>query len=520
MADFTTGDGYIAALIAAQRPREDSTRIGCPLPPNPIIGKTSEDIPDADRQPPPYNTLFSQPMVPPTSELNENPLWRLVQNDLRRDVNVNDSPKRARRLGREFIATMYFPLLNDVARVIWSLWQVIILFGAMVLQFLGVFKYGRDVCSSNTNTSVYTTTNCTTTTTAYTVEVLSLSMGVLSTVIALIDCIACTSYFLHRKCYKNPQTSREEQPLLGVRVRWARWSALANWWHKYSDIPRLKVFETLYIVIYYLGFPLRNDDSLSLSVTVVAVSLFGTTLLLQAVIFVKIAYFTYYQQHHCITYRATGLLWAFVVHFITYLLYLVLLLVFSSYIYGHYGIAPIVSSGSKDHTGGLTFAVFALICGYLIVPLSSHLTFFTMLYGWFKYAYTRTFMEFFNYLNNLQLNSVSLQEQQSISFVLDKYHYEALIAPSCTWNKAISYIPGCAQMMVLGLLLSLLLSSLSVALAGISYAAIYFCRVDLFISFLALALLFHIVYIVAAIVWPFYLLIDLLGWCCYFKGFV
>lgn len=157
MADFTTGDGYIAALIAAQRPREDSTRIGCPLPPNPIIGKTSEDIPDADRQPPPYNTLFSQPMVPPTSELNENPLWRLVQNDLRRDVNVNDSPKRARRLGREFIATMYFPLLNDVARVIWSLWQVIILFGAMVLQFLGVFKYGRDVCSSNTNTSVYTT---------------------------------------------------------------------------------------------------------------------------------------------------------------------------------------------------------------------------------------------------------------------------------------------------------------------------------------------------------------------------
>ena len=33
----------------------------------------------------------------------------------------------------------------------------------------------------------------------------------------------------------------------------------------------------------------------------------------------------------------------------------------------------------------MVFAVLALVCGYLIVPLFSHLTFFTMLYGWFKY---------------------------------------------------------------------------------------------------------------------------------------
>ena len=70
-------------------------------------------------------------------------------------------------------------------------------------------------------------------------------------------------------------------------------------------------------------------------------------------------------------------------------------------------------------------------------------------------------------------------------------------------------------MMILGLLLTLLLSSLSVTLAGISHAAIFFHRVDLFISFLTLTLLLHIVYIAAAIVWPFYLFIDLLGWCCY-----
>ena len=136
-------------------------------------------------------------------------------------------------------------------------------------------------------------------------------MVVLATVIALIDCIACTSYLLHRKCYKRPQTAPEEQPLLGVRVRWVpvRWSAVPNWWHKYSDIPRFKVFEVLYIVIYCLGFASRNDN-IPMSITVVAGSLFGATLLLQAVIFVRVVYTTYYQRHHSISYRATGLLWA------------------------------------------------------------------------------------------------------------------------------------------------------------------------------------------------------------------
>ena len=160
----------------------------------------------------------------------------------------------------------------------------------------------------------------------------------------------------------------------------------------------------------------------------------------------------------------------------------------------------------------MVLAVFALVCGYLIVPLFSHLTFFTMLYGWFNYAYTKTFVDFFNYLNNLRLNSISLQERESIKLVLDKYHYEALITPPCMWKRSISYIPGCAQMMILGLLLTVLLSSLSVTLGGISYAAIFFHCVDLFITFLTLTLLLHIVYIATAIVWPFY---DLLGWCCY-----
>lgn len=519
MAEYATGDGYIAALIAAQRrqrDREDPTRRGCPLPPNPTIGK-DENIQGADPQPPPYDTLDIPPRVPPkvpvTSELNENLLWQVVENDLRRNVNVDDPLKGARRLGRKLITAMYFPLLNDGVRFIWSLLQVIILVAIIVLQFLVAFKYGKGTETLPCyNTSILVNCSVTTNKTADTAEILSLPMGALAIVIALIDCIACTSYFLHRKCCKHLQTAPEEQPLLGVRVRWARLSAVANWWHKYSDIPRFKVFEALYVVICYLAFASRNDN-IPLSITVVAGSLFGATLLLQAAIFVRVAYSTYYQRHHSISYRATGLLWAFVVHFTTYLLYLVLLLAFSSYIYDHYGIPPTpYGDGERD---GVSLAVLALVCGYLIVPLFSHLTFFTMLYGWFKYAYTKTFADFFNYLNNLRLNSISLQERESIKFVLDKYHYEALITPPCTWNKAVSYIPGCVQMMVLGLLLTLQLSSLSVTLAGISYAANFFHRVDLLFSFLALTLLFHIVYIAAAIVWPFYLFIDLLGWCCY-----
>ena len=141
MAEYATGDGYIAALIAAQRrsrDREDSTRIGCPMPPNPIIGK-DEDIQDANPQPPSYDTLDIQPRVPVTSELNENPLWQLVENDLRRDVNIDDPLKGARRVGRKPIAAMYFPLLNDGVHFIWSLLQAIILFVIMVPQFNVVF---------------------------------------------------------------------------------------------------------------------------------------------------------------------------------------------------------------------------------------------------------------------------------------------------------------------------------------------------------------------------------------------
>ena len=152
--EMATGDGYIATLIAVQQQRppiamEDSTRIGCPMPPSPTIGK-DENIQDADPQPPPYTPPRVLPRVPPkvpvTSELNGNPLWQVVQNDLRRDGNVDDPLKGARRVGRKLIAAMYFPLLNDGVRFIWSLLQVIILFVIMVLQFQVVSDdEGKDI---------------------------------------------------------------------------------------------------------------------------------------------------------------------------------------------------------------------------------------------------------------------------------------------------------------------------------------------------------------------------------------
>ena len=274
MAEYATGDGYIAALIAAQcrpRDRENSTRIGCPLPPNTTISK-DKDIQDAAPQPPSYDTLYIQPRVPVISELNGNLLWQLVENDLRRDVNVDDPLKGARRLGRKLIAAMYFPLLNDGVRFTSD--HSVCHYGALVSG--GVADYDKNLtkmcnCSDAIN---YT---CIGTTTVATAEVV-----LFATIIAFIDCIACTSYFLHRKCCKHPQTAPEEQPLLGVKVRWVQWSAIANWWHKYSDIPRFKVFEALYIVIYYLAFASRNDN-IPLSITVVAASLYSATLLLQVV---------------------------------------------------------------------------------------------------------------------------------------------------------------------------------------------------------------------------------------------
>ena len=144
-------------------------------------------------------------------------------------------------MGRKLIAAMYFPLLNDGVRFIWSLLQAIILIVIMVLPFQVVFDEGT-VYHNCSHPGI----NYTCIAVSDTAEALSRPMGVFATVIAVIDCIACTSYFLNRKCYKRPQTATEEQPLLGARVSSVRWSAGANWWHKYSDIPRFKVFEALY----------------------------------------------------------------------------------------------------------------------------------------------------------------------------------------------------------------------------------------------------------------------------------
>ena len=526
-------------------------------------------------------------------------------------------------MGQKLIALLYFPLLNDVVRFFWSMWQVGILCVITALQYtsklsLPLPQQGNLTQRQTTlpcdllalkGTMHYNYVLCKNVEDAFTAQDYLVAI---STFFFLADFLVCTSYFLHkrlcRKFCNRPQNTPEEVPLLARGVRWTRWVVLANWWYRHSDIPRFKVSEALFIAMYYLGLSSRNYFNFSFSVSLVAISQYGLTILLQMAILVKvICYSTCFKQKVGISYRAVGYLSAFITHFVTQLLFSLLLICFSSYIYTHVGIDPALYNNTAFPYGDFTHsnvteldnysnvafrelgtffkldnvtflefdtffeldnvtsysnvtfrelgtffeldnvtfpelvtflrldngtvtlpefyvdpgefdnsivtAIFTVVIGCFIVPLFSHLTFFTLTYGWLKYACTKTFMDFLNHLNQLQLNSTSRQERQNVNSVLDGYHYEALSAQPHAWNKAVSYLPGCFQITVLGVLLTLLLGCVSFVLYGMWFPSQY--QFDLFAVFLALTLLLHSVYIVVAIVWPVYAFIDVVGWCCY-----
>ena len=625
MDGFRSGDGYIADLITANRaqagsqngPKYDDTavsRVGSVS--NPCIG-ACKDVGDtvpgpvrAHSPPPAYEDAVVNPInvrePDPCAELRRNPLWHIVQTDSRQEhggvyrVYLGRNPlRRARYMGQKLIALLYFPLLNDVVRFFWSMWKVVILCVIATLQYTSKpFPFPQQLWANGTSLTtvpcdllgtIYNRGECKYVEDAFTAQDYVVAI---STFFFLADFLVCTSYFLHkrlcRKFCNRPQNTPEEVPLLARGVRWTRWVVLANWWYRHSDIPRFKVSEALLISMYYLGLSSRNYFNFSFGVSLVALSQYGLTILLQMAILVKvICYSTCFKQKVGISYRAVGYLSAFITHFVTQLLFSLLLICFSSYIYTHVGIDPALyintafPYGDFTHSNvteldnysnvtfrelgtffeldnvtflefdtffeldnvtfpklvtflgldngtvtlpefyadpveldnGIVTAIFTVVIGCFIVPLFSHLTFFTLTYGWLKYACTKTFMDFLNHLNQLQLRSTSRQERQNVNSVLDGYHYEALSAQPHAWNKAVSYLPGCFQITVLGVLLTLLLGCVSFVLYGMWFPSQ--SQFDLFAVFLALTLLLHSVYIVVAIVWPVYAFIDVVGWCCY-----
>ena len=514
--------------------------MGIQQPPNPIIGK--DDLPGAPARPqtppPGYDDVINaQASTQPVevmdgrehTQLSENPLWSYVQSELERkpsrfyDWVCRDPVRRARYTGLKQIALLHFPLINDVFRAFWSAWQMLIFFLIAGLQYGFSSPQVHHEVILNCSYPYPSYLSRKYVRKAYYAEDVMVAVVVF---LAMADFLFCTSYCLQKRlCGRScSQRGNEEQPLVGGGQRLARWRALANWWDRYSDIPRFKVSEALFVIIYYLGLGNRLYSEFSFILALIAISQYVLILLLQIGILVVVVYgSTCRKQKFGVHYRAVGFLSAFVVHFAAQLLFSVLLICSTSYIYATYGVRP-ASHEVDDYdynyseavSNAVALATFTLLVGCFMVSMFTHLTFFTLTYGWLKYICTKTFKDFLDHLNHRRLNSTSQQEKRKIKAVLDEFQYEVLNSPTQAWRNSVGYLPGAGQIIVLGLLLTTLLGLLAFVVYGVWFPS-QFHR-TIFWVFLPLALLLNIVYILVAIVWPVYVFIDVVGWCCFKCG--
>ena len=139
-----------------------------------------------------------------------------------------------------------------------------------------------------------------------------------------------------------------------------------------------------------------------------------------------------------------------------------------------------------------------------MLPLLGTIIYFTLFYGRLKCAFLKTFKDFLDYLSQHCSNSSNQQEREQIQNVLDSYQYEALSSSPLLHSKFRASLPGPIQTTLLGILLILLLGSLSFVLSRILDREYVTINPIWFPRIIGMTALFHIHYIITAIVWPFY----------------
>ena len=497
-------------------------RYGAPEQTEPTIGKATppesepeyeshsdEDVAGADHvniqemqlPPPPYGALG---LSAERSDLEENPFWRSVQSDMERDYSrfyhwilrdrsseeprAVDPARRARYMGFKLITTLYFPLTNDIFRFFWSLFQLAIMctITAMGITTVvgGFYECDYDYVYDLDNIDEVKRL-------CKDVEEAAVSVIVVAFILSLADFVTCTMHlaskrFWHMCC----RTSPEAQPLLGG-PRSSKCRAIAGWWVKYSDIPRFVLSEALFIAIFYLGLIGFINDF-------IAISQFLLMTIVQFVVLISVLHYsTCTRKNFGVAYRDAWLLLGFILTIAMQKIYLCLLLFF--FLFASFDDSIHVNSSAD----AFVIVSVMLVASYL-VPLLGTITFFTIVYGWLKYVLLKTFKGFLDYLSQHGCNQ---QEREQIQHVLDSYQYEAFASSPLLHNKFRASLPGPLQTTLLGVLLILLLGFLSFVLSRIldgeyvTVSHIWFPRI------LGLTALFHIHYIITAIVWPFYVLI-------------
>ena len=323
-------------------------------------------------------------------------------------------------MGFKITTILYFPLTNDIFRFFWSLWHLLVMFTIMYLSSArtrAITAYEYDYYYDDDDDAVRL------------VKVIIYSLEgitVIALLVAIADVAICTAYWIRKRlwhmCCRIPL---EEQPLLGGGSR-SRLKSVAQWWNKYSDIPRFVVTEVLLILLSCPGI-LHFGFSTLYSVAV------GQYFLISVVEFIILLIVlgksTCYKNNLGVNYRGTWFLFPFIIHFTltrTFVLYYMNTLLYYHIFFSY---------------DTMQMSIWLLVVSYVLIPFLGMTLFFMLTYKSLKLSLTKTFKDFLDYLYLHQQNG-SQHEREKIQNMLDRFQYEILDSSQRLNNKVTSHIPN------------------------------------------------------------------------------
>ena len=452
------------------------------------------------------------------SDLDDNPIWKCVRSELDREHGESyrrlfrdensEQPgaiepfRMACYMGFKITTIVYFPLINDIIRFLWSLLHLVMVYTVTSISFsIGTFQSAIRYHHSSCMYYPYYRCN----TTEFSSEIIGLQKGtiysldgiaVIASLVATADVAICTAYWIRRRCWHMCcRTPPEEQPLLGGGSR-SRLKTVADWWDKYCDIPRFIVSEILLITMHNCAGIVNKNG---LAVAVVVLVQFGLLSVVELGVLMSVLYkSTCHKGSRSSNNRGTWFLWPFIVHFTlqristVYIMTEILIINYPSYIERKYI--------NNDH-GYLVTVLWLVSVQSLLIPLLAMVVFLTFSYQWVKFSLTKTFKDFLDYLYLHQQNS-SQREREKIQNVLDRFQFETLDSSQRLNNKVTSYIPTLLQL--------ILPTALLVVYAGllvlISYKIHSVVSHSVFVVFITVVVSSNVV-IIAILVWLVYGLI-------------
>ena len=457
-----------------------------------------------DRDPaPPYEertpTAYNE-----RTDLDDNPIWKCVRSELDREHGESyrwlfrdensEQPgtikpfRMACYMGFKITTIIFLPLMNDIARFLWSLLHLVMVYTITSLSLIAI-KWGIDYrCYNNSCDGP-----------EFSSEIISLQKGtiysldgiaVTASLVATADVVICIAYLIRKRLWHTCcRISPEEQPLLGGGRR-SRLKTVADWWDKYCDIPRFIVSEILLIAMHNCA-GIVNRNGLEVAVAIIVLVQFSLLSVVELCVLMSVLYkSTCHKGSRGVNNRGTWFLWPFIVHF-------TLQRISTVYIMTEQTEILIINSAdikekyiNNDH-GYLVTVLWLVSVQSLLIPLLAMVVFLAFSYQWVKFSLSKTFKDFLDYLYLHQQNS-SQCEREHIQNVLDRFQYETLDSSQRLNDKVTSYIPNLLQL-ILPTALLVLYAGL---LVFISYKIHSVVRHSVFVVFITVVVSSNVVIIV------------------------